>query len=66
MKIEQAHSYDLPAWPSYLPAQTHAGYPLVLLDDRSQQTKRVHVYGPQWELQAEGYEPVMHKQPLAK
>lgn len=36
-------------------AYTHAGLPLV---DKNGSTNRIHVYGPDWNLAAEGYVPV--------
>jgi len=32
----------------------------------STKTSRVHVFGPQWELQANGYQAVKFKVPLAR
>lgn len=50
----------------YLAVQTHAQLPLVEEGDRSQETKRVHVYSSNWALQADGYEPVAFDAPLTK
>ena len=36
-------------------AWTHAGLPLVAGDEN---TKKVHIYSPGWDLSADGYEPV--------
>jgi len=44
---------------------THHNYPL-LEKDRRTETRRVHVYGKQWALQAEGYESVAFQVPLLR
>ena len=44
-------------------AWTQAGYELVTRPAQ-EATARVHVFGKQWALQGEGYEPVMFKQPM--
>lgn len=46
-------------------AQTHHGLPLVE-PASGRETRRVHTYGPQWSMQAEGYEAVTFKRPLLK
>lgn len=49
----------LPSLADILPTQ-------VLCTFCSAETRRVHVYGQQWELQAQGYEPVKFNAPLAR
>ena len=44
-------------------AWTQEGYELVN-GPAQEATARVHVFGKQWALQGEGYEPVMFKQPM--
>ncbi|KAF5826992.1 Rhodanese-like domain-containing protein [Dunaliella salina] len=44
---------------------THHNYPL-LEKDRRTKTRRVHVFGKQWALQAEGYESVAFPVPLLR
>lgn len=48
--------FDVANMKGSLLAWTHAGLPLV--DSSGRDTKRVHVYGKQWDLLADGYEAV--------
>jgi rhodanese-related sulfurtransferase len=50
-------------------AWTHEGFPLVTRDEDTGSeisTKRLHVYGKQWALQANGYESVYFQWPMLK
>ena len=46
--------------------QSQKHYPLVVraADGTEQDTKRIHVFGKQWALQPDDYEPVMFKSPF--
>eukprot|EP00798_Chlamydomonas_sp_ICE-L_P028934 gene28934-32127_t len=44
-------------------AWTQEGFELVELRNRDTQTRRVHVFGPSWSLQGEGFEPVVFQNP---
>ena len=43
--------------------QTQEGYPLVKDTSSNEPTTRVHVFGEQWKLQGDGYEPVWFAKP---
>jgi hypothetical protein len=59
--VRGSATYNCP--PLMQVSQTHAGLPLVELEDRAVETRRVHVFGPRFALQAEGYEPVVFTSP---
>lgn len=51
-----------------LTAQTHERLPLVAICPGNEfeecETKKVHVFGEQWSLQPDGYEPVVFRYPM--